>query len=86
MIAIEERCVDFDARNAATGNTQSDDDPIERLWVVAARFPAVVPCACVCEDTWFADGWGGRCEVICGGEPFVGEGEDARAERFRDEV
>ena len=49
-------------------------------------FPAVVPGACIGEDAGFADGWGWCGEVVGGGEPFVGESEDAGAEGFGDEV
>jgi hypothetical protein len=46
---------------------------------VPTGLPAIVPCSCVGEDTGFADGRFGVVEVFGGGEPFVGEGEDARS-------
>lgn len=49
-------------------------------------FPAIVPGTSENEDAWFADGWGGRGEVGGFSEPFVGEGEDAGAEGFGEEV
>ena len=48
--------------------------------------PAIVPSSCVGEDAGFADGRFGVVEVLGGGEPFVGEGEDAGAEGAVDEV
>jgi len=38
------------------------------------------------EDAGLSDGQGGRGEVGGGGEPLVGEGEDAGAEGFRNEI
>lgn len=53
---------------------------------MTTSLPAIVPSTGVGEDTDFADWRGRRCEVLGGGEPFVGEGEDAGAEGFVDEV
>ena len=53
---------------------------------MAPGLPAVVPSSRVREDARFADGPGGVGEVGGGGEPFVGEGEDFRAEGGGDEV
>ena len=47
---------------------------------MTACFPAIVPGAAEDEDAGFANRCGGSGEVLGGGEPFVGEGEDARSE------
>ena len=80
LVAVEEGRVDFDALDFTGSDAEAEDYPVEGLGVVASCLPAVVPCSCVGEDTWFADGRLGVVEVLCGGEPFVGEGEDAGAE------
>ena len=80
LVAVEEGCVDFDAGDFAGSDAEAEDYVVEGLGVVASCFPAVVPGSCVGEDAWFADGGLGVVEVLCGGEPFVGEGEDARSE------
>lgn len=49
-------------------------------------FPAIVPGSGEDEDAWFADGGCGGSEVGGFGEPFVGEGEDAGAEGFGEEI
>ena len=77
LVAVEEGRVDFDALDFAGRDAEAEDYPVERLGVVASCFPAVVPGSCVGEDAWFADGRLGVIEVLCCGEPFVGEGEDA---------
>jgi hypothetical protein len=80
LIAVEKSCVDFDAGDFAGGDAEAEDYPVEWLGVVSSCLPAVIPCSCVGEDAWLAD-WGLRVvQVLCGGEPFVGEGEDARSE------
>jgi hypothetical protein len=86
LVAVEERRIDFDSFDFAGSYTEAEDDPVERLGIVAPSFPAVVPGSCVCENAWFADGRFGVVEVLCGGEPFVGEREDAGAEGAVDEV
>lgn len=53
---------------------------------MTARFPAIVPGTGVGEDAWFAYGRGRGSKVLSRGEPFVGEAEDAGAERFTDQV
>lgn len=53
---------------------------------MASGFPAIVPGAGVDVETGFADGGGGCEEVGCGGEVFIGEGEDAGAEDGGGEV
>jgi hypothetical protein len=80
LVAVEEGRVDFDAGDFAGSDAEAEDYPVEGLGVVASCFPAVIPGSGVGEDAWFADGWLGVVEVLCGGEPFVGEGEDARSE------
>ena len=80
LVAVEECRVDFDAVDFAGRDAEAEDYVVEGLGVVASCFPAVVPGSCVGEDAWFADGRLGIVEVLCGGEPFVGEGEDARSE------
>ena len=80
LVAVEEGCVDLDAGDFAGRDAEAEDYPVEGLCVVASCLPAVIPCSCVGEDAGFAD-WGLRVvEILCGGEPFVGEGEDARSE------
>jgi hypothetical protein len=86
LVAVEERRIDFDAFDFAGSDAKAEDDPVERLGIVAPGFPAVVPGSGVCEDARFADGRFGVVEVLGGGEPFVGEGEDAGAEGAVDEV
>lgn len=80
LVAVEEGRVDFDAVDFAGSDAEAEDYPVEGLGVVASCLPAVIPCSCVGEDAWFADGRLGVVEVLCGGEPFIGEGEDAGAE------
>lgn len=83
VVAVEVRRVDFDAGDAAGGDAEADDDPVEGLGVVTPRFPAVVPGACVDEVAGFAD-WGCGCDEVGGaGEPFVAEGEDGGTKRCR---
>jgi hypothetical protein len=80
LVAVEEGCVDFDAGDFAGSDTEAEDYPVEGLGVVSSCLPAVIPCSCVGEDAWLANGRLGVVEVLRGGEPFVGEGEDARSE------
>jgi hypothetical protein len=80
LVAVEESRVDFDALHFAGRDAEAEDYPVERLGVVSPCLPAIIPCSCVGEDTWFTDGRFGVVEVLGGGEPFVGEGEDARSE------
>ena len=53
---------------------------------MTACFPAIIPGTGVGEDTRLADRRGWSCEVLGGREPFVGEGQDAAAKGFVDEV
>ena len=71
MIPIEKRSIDFNTRDFAACNAQTDYYPVEGFRVVATRFPAIVPGACVDEVAGFADGGCGSDEVGGGGEPFV---------------
>lgn len=80
LVAVEEGCVDFDALDFAGGDAEAEDYPVERLCVVSSCLPAIIPCSRVGEDAWLADGLFGVVEVLGGGEPFVGEGKDARSE------
>ena len=76
VVPVEEGGVDFYAGDAARGDAQAEHHPVGGLGVVAAGFPAIVPGAGVGEDARFADGGCGCDEVLCGGEPLVGGGED----------
>ena len=80
LVAVEEGGVDFDALDFAGSDAEPEDYPVERLGVVSSCLPAIIPCSGVGEDAWLADGLFGVVEVLGGGEPFVGEGEDARSE------
>lgn len=80
LVAVEEGGVDFDALDFAGRDAEAENYPVKGLGVVASCLPTVIPCSCVGEDAWLAD-WGfGVVEVLCGGEPFVGEGENAGSE------
>lgn len=86
VVAAEKGRVDLDAFDGARGHAEPDDDPVKRLWVVAARLPAVVPGACVDHLAGLADGSRRREQVACFGEPFVGEAEDFATQGGGDEV
>lgn len=53
---------------------------------MSSCLPTIIPCSCICEDTWFADRRARCCKVLCSGEPFVGEGENTGAEGFVDKI
>lgn len=80
LVAVEEGRVDFDALDFTGSDAEAEDYPVERLGVVSSCLPTIIPCSGIGEDAWFADWRFGVVEVLGGGEPFVGEGEDARSE------
>lgn len=86
MVPVKEGRVDFHTLDASARDAEPDHHPIERLGVMPSRFPAVVPRARMGVHARFANRRGRRDQVVGGGEPFVGEGEDARTQRFGDEV
>ena len=86
LVAVEERSVDFNGRNASAGYAEADDDPVCGIGVVPAGFPAVEPGASGDVVALFLDRGGGGEEVAGGGEELVGEGVDGAVEGGGNEV
>jgi hypothetical protein len=86
VVAVEESSVDFYTCDLSTGCPEAENDPVGGFGVVATRFPTIVPCSGVDEDSGSAN-WGTWCDEVFGGsEPFVAEGEDFGSEGSGDEV
>ena len=86
MIAVEEGGVDFHTLNETGGHAERDYHPVERVGVVAAGFPPVVPGSGGDVNAGAVDWGSGIYEVGSVGEELVGAGEDAGPEGGGGEV
>ncbi|KAL9122185.1 MAG: hypothetical protein Q9187_001250, partial [Circinaria calcarea] len=80
LVAVEECGIDLHPANYPARDAQTDDDPVERGRVVAARLPAIVPSAGGDVDTGVVDGRLGIGEGGGGRKEFVGKGKNAGIE------